>query len=226
MVMPSPYIVTLVSPDKKVTKRRGRKTAVLPKKIIRKKAAIANAEKPVISQKNYVAKVEKPVISQKNHVAKAEKPVISRKNYVEKNRKLKDTLVENRISEIEAKKRIENIVRMRSLISLTKSAEPDKENVPVESSDSGSFEGGVFTSYYTKITNEIWQEWVYPDTGEEGLETIVFVKIAKDGTVRVKGIEKSSSNILFDRSALTALAKASPVTPPPYEMEIGIRFYP
>jgi len=39
-------------------------------------------------------------------------------------------------------------------------------------------------------------------------------------------IEKPSGNVLFDRSALRAIAKASPVTPPPYEMEIGVRFYP
>jgi colicin import membrane protein len=48
----------------------------------------------------------------------------------------------------------------------------------------------------------------------------------RDGTIKVQGIEKSSGNALFDRSAQRAIAKATPVTPPPYEMEIGIRFYP
>ena len=52
------------------------------------------------------------------------------------------------------------------------------------------------------------------------------IKILKDGTTIVQNIEKSSGNSLFDRSALKALAKASPLPPPPYEMEIGVRFYP
>ena len=52
------------------------------------------------------------------------------------------------------------------------------------------------------------------------------MKIAKDGTLSVQGVEKKSGNTLFDRSALRAIAKASPVAPPPYEMEIGMRFFP
>jgi len=39
-------------------------------------------------------------------------------------------------------------------------------------------------------------------------------------------VEKSSGDLFFDRSALKAVTKASPVSPPPYEMEIGIRFFP
>jgi TonB family protein len=62
--------------------------------------------------------------------------------------------------------------------------------------------------------------------GRKEIEAIVSVKILKDGTARVQRIEKSSGNALFDRSALKALAKASPLPPPPYEMEIGVRFYP
>ena len=65
-----------------------------------------------------------------------------------------------------------------------------------------------------------------PTYWEEGLEAIISVKILKDGTVIVQRVEKSSGNTLFDRSAIRALAKASPLPPPPYEMEIGVRFYP
>jgi colicin import membrane protein len=84
----------------------------------------------------------------------------------------------------------------------------------------------LFDSYYAKITDEIRQEWVYPDMGKKDIASIVAVTIRRDGHITIHGIEKSSGDLLFDRSVLKAVTKASPVSPPPYEMEIGIRFYP
>jgi TonB family protein len=55
---------------------------------------------------------------------------------------------------------------------------------------------------------------------------VVSIRILKNGTLQVLNIERSSGIPLFDRSALRAITKASPVTPPPQEMEIGVRFYP
>ena len=52
------------------------------------------------------------------------------------------------------------------------------------------------------------------------------VKILRDGTAIVQKVERSSGNALFDRSARRAVERASPLSPPPYEMEIGVRFYP
>jgi colicin import membrane protein len=78
--------------------------------------------------------------------------------------------------------------------------------------------------YYTKIQQEIRRQWIFPETAKQVHEVVISVRIMKDGTVVTQDIEKSSGNALFDRSALRALAKASPVSPPPHEMEIGIRF--
>ena len=82
--------------------------------------------------------------------------------------------------------------------------------------------------YYSKVVDEIRQQWVWAsrDSGRRNIEAIVSIKILKDGTAVVQKVEKSSGNTLFDKSALRALAKASPLTPPPYEIEIGVRFYP
>jgi colicin import membrane protein len=90
----------------------------------------------------------------------------------------------------------------------------------------GGPKGTLFDSYYAKIIEEIRQEWVYPDMGKKQLEAVVSVLIRKDGTITVQSMEKSSGDLLFDRSALKAVTKSSPVSAPPYEMEIGIRFYP
>ena len=80
-------------------------------------------------------------------------------------------------------------------------------------------------SYYALITEEIWSEWIPPDYGATGLEVIISIKINRDGKVISREIEKSSGNTFFDRSASKAISKASPLPPPPVEMEIGVRFY-
>lgn len=80
-------------------------------------------------------------------------------------------------------------------------------------------------SYYALVTRKIWSEWIYPDLGASGLEVIISIKIGKDGMVISQEIEKSSGNIIFDRSAAKAVSKASPLPPPAAELEIGVRFY-
>jgi TolA protein len=79
--------------------------------------------------------------------------------------------------------------------------------------------------YYQIISQKIWQHWFYSDVHASGLEVIISIKIDKQGRVVSKEIEKFSGDVLFDRSALMAIKKASPFPPPPKEMEIGIRFY-
>jgi colicin import membrane protein len=133
-------------------------------------------------------------------------------------------MVEEKISAIVAKKKVEKIVKLRSIISLKASS--DKRTGSSQATSAYSMKGTVFDDYYSKITKEIWQQWVFPDTGQKDLEAIISIRILKDGTTTVQKIEKSSGNTLFDRSAIKALAKANPLPPPPYEMEIGVRFYP
>jgi colicin import membrane protein len=136
-------------------------------------------------------------------------------------------MVEKKIAALEvqaAKKRIEKIVRLRSIISLKAGGNRPKGGAQATGYPQGK--GSTFDNYYSKITREIWQQWVFPDTGQKNLEAIISIRIFRNGMTTEPKIEKSSGNALFDRSAIRALAKASPLTPPPYEMEIGVRFYP
>jgi colicin import membrane protein len=133
--------------------------------------------------------------------------------------------VEKRISAITTKKKIERIVSLRrSIIPLRATGNKRSSNPQTTSTYTGK--GILFDDYYSKITREIWQQWVFPDTGQKNFEAIISIRILKDGTITAQRIEKSSGNPIFDRSAIKAIAKASPLSPPPYEMEIGIRFYP
>jgi colicin import membrane protein len=142
------------------------------------------------------------------------------------NKKLKEELVEEKISAIEAKKRVERIVRLRSTISLKKGV--IERNISDTSSINtvNTVKGTISDDYYTKIRNQIWQQWVYPDIGQKDLEAIISIRIMKDGTISMQKIEKSSGNPLFDKSAIKAITKANPLSPPPYEMEVGVKFYP
>jgi colicin import membrane protein len=157
---------------------------------------------------------------------KAEEPVKERKTMIEANKKLAEERVSDRLTELASKKKVERIVKLRSVISVKSSGVKSAARPVEKEGGAGAPQGSLFDSYYAKITEEIRQEWVYPDMGKKDLESIVSVTIRRDGTVTVHGIEKSSGDLLFDRSVLKAVTKASPVSPPPYEMEIGVRFYP
>jgi len=133
-------------------------------------------------------------------------------------------MVERKVSALKAKEKIGRIVRLRSMIDLR--ARGDKRVSSAKASSSSQGQGGGSADYYSMITKEIWQQWVYPDTGKKDIEAIISVKILRDGTAIVQKVEKSSGDALFDRSAIRAIAKASPLPPPPQEMEIGVRFYP
>ena len=141
--------------------------------------------------------------------------------------KLDQQRIEDRLSELKAKKELKKFADLKKrMVAIRGSEGKTQQANAAQKAGGGPSKGTLFDSYYGKITDQIRQEWVYPDTGDKTLEAIIAVKVAKDGTLTVQGVEKSSGNALFDRSALRALAKASPVQPPPYEMEVGMRFYP
>jgi colicin import membrane protein len=132
-------------------------------------------------------------------------------------------------------RRIEKIRAISNLSKRKKEREKAKEVAVIrkkarERRDGGSgipLEGtGIESdSYYSLITRKIWSQWVYPELVSSGLETIISIKIDRKGKIVSQEIEKYSGNRLFDRSAVKALSKASPLPPPPFEMEIGVRFH-
>jgi colicin import membrane protein len=80
-------------------------------------------------------------------------------------------------------------------------------------------------SYSALVFERIQREWIYPDFDIAQLETIISFKITKDGTVMSQILKKSSGNAIFDRSAMKAVLKASPLPPPPVEQEVEVRFH-
>jgi colicin import membrane protein len=206
MIMPSPYIVNLVSSD--VLQKINSRNVAEPRQ---KKQEPAPEAAPPREKMKDTAK-ESDIARERERV-------------------------EDKIAAIVTKRKIEAIektFKQRSVISLNTRGD-NKTVKPVVSkpgntsaqSVSPASQGRIFDEYYTKVIKEIWQQWRWnPAMGRKDIEAVVSIKILKDGTAIVQRIEKSSGNTQFDRSALRALTLASPLTPPPDEIELGVRFYP
>jgi len=191
-VMPSSYIVSLVSTEVADTGAPG------------KGAATVSEEESA------------PPMSLPSKTSKKLKPADDTKQYAE-----------NRIAVIEATRKAKNILKLRNIISIKSSGDSEGDITGISGAEENGEEGGVLVSYEKKIGREIWQYYtVMPEIKGKDLETIISVTVMQDGTIRINKVEKSSGNIIFDRSVLKAISKASPVSKPPYEVEIGLRFTP
>lgn len=195
--LPSPYTVNLVSPG--VLKDMGRETTAEAGKESTRLAAPADVSKK--SVKETPKDKPKDAAKEKEMVAK-------------------------RIAAIEAKKKVERRVKLRSIIALKADAGKQVSSIKQQSASNGK--AALQEDYYTTITREIWQQWNYPsEIGKKDIEAVIAIRILRDGTAIIQRIEKSSGNAVLDKSALSAIVKASPLTPPPDgEEEIGVRFYP
>ncbi len=189
IVMPSPYVVSLVSPGRSTSIQN---TAVQPS------TANERAVSPAAKSKK-----DEPGFDEK----KAEK------------------LINESISEIAAKKRVERLARLRALISVQGKGGPKKTPAAAQSGIAGMPDGSNAEGYMGKITGQIQSHWSVPEFFiNKNLETIISVRIAKDGTLFVLRFEKKSGDRIYDKYVMDTVRKASPVIPPPKEMEIGIRF--
>ncbi len=148
-----------------------------------------------------------------------------------------DSIVRESIDALRAKKDIERIVALRKMIDVggTQGSGVRDQRAEIKSQSAhsvantgsqGILSQGIGNDYYSLIVQQIRQQWVFPERLERDLEAIVSIKIARDGSVTIERIEKSSGNKLFDRSVLMAINRASPLPPPVRDMEIGLRFRP
>jgi len=88
--------------------------------------------------------------------------------------------------------------------------------------------------YYNLIWQRIRNAWVLPEEvlrGKKDLETIIAIRIARDGQIVDIQFEKKSGNPYLDESALRAIKKANPLPPLPPGFEedkfdVGVRFTP
>jgi colicin import membrane protein len=198
--MPSPYVVNLVSPGGSVSEPAAKKS---------------QAESPEPAAIPKAAEMTR-TIEKVPHDTKSDR------------KRLEDS-----IHALDAKKKLEKLANLKkAMLSVKGSDQPRavvKTSVKTGAQSGGEKKGtgqGEELTYADRVRSEIQKQWSYPDTISRNHETVVSVKISKDGVIRIQEIEKKSGDRIFDKSVLKAIELASPVTPPPYEMELGIRFTP
>jgi len=187
--------------------------------------------------------VEKPKAKGK------EKPIsISPTKKEESEKKIAEAI--ERIRQRQEGKSVEEVIeRMRSdkeARQVSSAIEGIRKRVTIGSSGAietgegatGGASSGVMSIKHKIYYNLIWQRirsvWVLPEEalgGKKNLETIVTIRIARDGQIEEVQFEKKSGNPYLDESALRAIKKSNPLPPLPPGMEgdkfdVGVRFTP
>jgi colicin import membrane protein len=85
--------------------------------------------------------------------------------------------------------------------------------------------------YYMEVWEKIKAAWGLPGSSFKNLETIVTIKIKKDGRIVDINVEKRSGNRIYDESIMRALRASDPLPAIPSSLntdilEIGFRFFP
>ena len=159
-----------------------------------------------------VKRVEVPAPQEQKSVHTTEQP--------EKVTQKDKRAVNDRIAELEVKKKIENMANQRKRVDISTKRTPGAK---VQTTGSGA-KGG--SDYISMIGARIQKKFHTPETMDPDLLAVVDIRISRSGGVSVLGFEKKSGNPLYDRAALKAINDASPFPPPPSEMEIVIRLHP
>src|SRR5208337_4665722 len=161
----------------------------------------------------------------------AEKPRVEAHTETRIKKESYTTTVRDRIEELKAIHKLKKLMSLRKIVDIgargrelqskNSSGAPSTNNI---TGSGGSSPGG--SDYYSLVEARVRQQWIYPDTLDTDLQTVVSIRVAKDGSITIEKVEKGSGNQLFDRSVLRAITMASPLPPPLKEMEIGLRFRP
>jgi len=109
---------------------------------------------------------------------------------------------------------------------------PDIASIP--SSKTSALLESKLNEYYSLVWAKIKEKWTIPESllkESIDLETIIVLKIERDGKIQKSWFEKKSGNDLYDQMSMRAIMKADPLPPIPKELgeqslEIGIRFWP
>lgn len=125
-----------------------------------------------------------------------------------------------RIAALEAKRKIENMQRLRKSIDISAKGTPSSTG---QTSVLGTAGG---PDYGSMIGSIIHEKFRIPESMDKDLLAIINIRIARNGNVTILGFEKKSGNPLYDRAAIKAITDASPLPPPPSEMERAIRLRP
>ncbi len=144
-----------------------------------------------------------------------------------------DSAVDRIRGEREAKQIDSAIERIRKRVTIGSAGAVETGEAGTGGASSG-FMSIKHKMYYNMIWQRIRSAWVLSEgalAGKKDLETIIAIRIAKDGRIVDIQFEKKSGNAQLDESALRAIKKSDPLPPLPPGFEgdtfdVGVRFTP
>ena len=144
-----------------------------------------------------------------------------------------DSAIDRIRGEREAKQIDSAIERIRKKVTIGSAGAVETGETGTGGASSG-FMSIKHKMYYNLIWQRIRSAWVLSEGalgGKKDLETIIAIRIGKDGQIEDIQFEKKSGNAQLDESALRAIKKANPLPPLPPGFEgdkfdVGVRFTP
>jgi TonB family protein len=192
------------------------------------------APKPAPPKAKVTRKVAKKATKKLKKVTKkpvrAKKPKPKKKVVLKKKPARKDVISEKRVQ-----RRMESALeRLRKKVEVEEKPEATKDVVQIAPKPSRAIIDMKLKKYYHSIWQRIQKEWILPPSlleEIEGPETVIVIKVQRDGSILESWFEEKSGSSIYDESAMRAIKKADPLPPFPQELEedvleIGIRFHP
>jgi len=132
-----------------------------------------------------------------------------------------EKLAEKRLEELDKKKLAEKAREEQLKIAQEKAAKAEQERKKQAEAATAAREAenqarisGEVNKYKALIVNAISRNWILPDHADSTLSSKFRIRLAPDGTVLEVSLIRSSGDTLLDRSAQTAIYKASPLPVP------------
>jgi TonB family protein len=196
------------------------------------KAAVQSKPEPKPDKPAPVVKEKKPPPKTPQPIQKEDDAVsLSKKKVPPKTKTTKEEV--DRLEE-----RIRNIRKKTDYIDVAKAGSGGSGRgtgagmgLPGTGGGSGAPLDPALQKYLLDVYEKIKNAWNVPGTARKELETIVTIKVRKDGRITDINIEKRSGNRVYDESVLRVLRAVEPLPTIPQSLnadslEIGFRFVP
>jgi len=201
---------------------------IYPVTLITQAAPKPKATKPKVTVTKKPSRKPPKKVTKKPVKAKKPKP---RKKVALRKKPVKEDI----ISERQVRKKIESsIEKLRKKVETEEKPKVTEEVAQIAPKPSRAVIDMRLRAYYNSIWQRIKEEWILAGSlldESEGWETVIVIKVQRDGGIVESWFEKKSGSSVYDESAMRAIKKANPLPPLPQELEedvleIGIRFHP
>ena len=161
---------------------------------------------------------------------RAKKPKPKKKVVLKKKPPRKDVISEKRVQQ----KMESRLEELRKKVEAKEKPEVTEKVAEIAPKPSRAIINMRLRAYYDSIWRRIKEKWILPGSlmeGSEDWETVIVIKVRRDGGILESWFEKKSGSSMYDESAMRAIKKANPLPPFPQELdedflEIGVRFHP